>query len=243
MSKIVTKVSKRTRLGRKVKKLRQEGILPANIFGKKIKSLPTQLPLNDFVKLYEKAGETNIVHLEIDKTKDQRPCLISNVQINPVGHQPIHVDFHQVDLTEKVTAKIPIELIGKSPAVEAENAAIVTQIQEIEVEALPTDLPEKFSVDLSKLAKVGDSLTIADLKYNKSKIEIKLDPESVIVSAQAQQEEEEEAPAPTDAETAEETEEKTTEETDNKGKETQKQEREEKTPEASKEKEQEKEEK
>jgi len=204
MNKIIAKVTKRTLFGRKIKKLRKEGIIPANIFGKKTKSLAVQLPFNNFLKLFEKAGETSIVYLELDKQKEQKPCLITNVQINPVTHKPIHVDFRQVDLTEKVTANIPLELIGKSPAVDAENASVVSQFQEIEVEALPANLPERFVLDIDKLQKVGDNLTVANLDYDKSKVEVKLSVDTILVSAQAQQEEEPELEPLVDAKEEEE---------------------------------------
>ena len=205
MAKIIAKVEKRTILGRKTNSLRLQGIVPVNIFGKGIESTASQLTLKEFIKLFEKAGETNLIYLTIDGEKGERPCLISNVQYHPLTDTVIHVDFRQVDLKESVTAEIPVELTGEAPAVANENATIVTQLLVIEVEALPTDLPDKFTLDISVLAKVGDHLKISDLKYDNKKVTISLDPETVIVAAQAQQAEEVvetpvEAPAETPAE-------------------------------------------
>lgn len=196
MANISVQLEKRTLLGRKSNQLRRQGIVPVNIFGKKIKSEAAQMKASDFQKLFSKAGETSIIYFTLDTEKLERPCLISNVQYHPLTDAIIHVDLHQVDLKEKVKAEIPVELEGVSPAVTNENAAIVTQVQTIEVEALPTDLPEKFTIDLSTLEKVGDRFTVSQLDYDKSKVTIELDLDTTIVSAQAQQAEEEVVVAP-----------------------------------------------
>jgi large subunit ribosomal protein L25 len=203
----------RKTLGHKVKALRHQGILPVNIYGKKTKSISAQINLQDFKKLYEKVKETNLVYVSLNNEKEERPCLISHIQLHPVTDIILHADFHQVDLTETVTAEIPVELKGEAPAVSLENATIITQISDIEVEALPTDLPEKFIIDISKLEKVGDSIKISDLKFNTDKIKVSLDPETIIVSAQAQQAEEVvEAPVSTDTPAEDETKKPTEEE-------------------------------
>ena len=196
MAKISVQLEKRTLLGRKSNQLRRQGIVPVNIFGKKIKSEAAQMKASDFQKLFTKAGETSIIYFTLETEKLERPCLISNVQYHPLTDAVIHVDLHQVDLKEKVKAEIPVELEGVAPAVTNENASIITQVQTIEVEALPTDLPEKFVINLSSLEKVGDRFTVAQLNYDKSKVTLELDPETTIVSAQAQQAEEEVVVAP-----------------------------------------------
>ena len=86
-------------LGRKVKKIRREGILPANLYGKKIKSQALELPTAEFLKVFKEVGETSLVDLVINS--QTRPVLIHNLQIHPVTDEPLHVDFHQVSLTEK----------------------------------------------------------------------------------------------------------------------------------------------
>jgi len=124
---------------------------------------------------------------------------------DPVSGKPLHVDFRQVNLKEKVTANIPIEIIGESPAIKEKDGVLVTPLDEIEVEALPTDLPESIQVDISGLANIGDSITVADLKVG-DKVEIQTDPETPIVLIQEQQAEEEEPePVETEGEEAVET--------------------------------------
>ena len=112
MEQIPLTAQKRTILGRKVKTLRREGLIPAHVFGHKIKTIHVQVKQTDFAKVFEKAGETGIVDLAIDSQK--KPVLIRNVQVHPVTDTPLHIDFYQVNLTEKVKVNVPIELILES---------------------------------------------------------------------------------------------------------------------------------
>jgi large subunit ribosomal protein L25 len=178
--------------GRKVKNLRKEGLLPGNVYGKKVKSLSVQVPLKDFVKIYKEVGETGLVELEVGKEK--KPVLVHNLQKNPVTDEAVHVDFLQVDLKEKVTAKVPVELIGESPAEKQGLGTVVQQLNEIEVEALPGDLPEKFEIDKGTLIEVDQAVKVLDLKVDKAKVEIKTDLEGIVVKVEPPQKIEEVAP-------------------------------------------------
>ena len=192
MDKKILNAESRVIKGRKVKKLRKEGIVPANIFGKKVKSKAISIKLDDFKKVYQEVGETGLINLEIkDKgQKEDRAVLISNVQMDPVSDIPVHVDFHQVDLKEKVTADVPVELTGVSPAEKQSIGTVVLYIDEIEVEALPGDLPEKFVIDISKLEAVDQAIYVKDLDIDKSKVEIKMDLEEIITKVEPPQKEE-----------------------------------------------------
>jgi len=201
MSRPTIKASKRKILGRKVKKLRQEGILPANIFGKGIKSQPLQLDKSEFLSVFKKTGETGLVDLVIEK-QVARPVLISQIQFNPVTDEPLHVDFHQVNLKEKTTATVEVKLTGEAPAVEKEEGVLVQVLSEVEVEALPTQLPDHLEADISSLKAIDDAVRIKDLKVDKG-VEIKAEPEEIVVKISAPVEEEE-APAPAEEEGKEE---------------------------------------
>lgn len=199
MAKTILKADKRTLEGRKVKKLRKEGILPGNIYGKKVKSQSVQVNLKDFEKTFKEIGETGLLTLVVGN--EEKPVLIHNLQCHPITDEPIHVDFLQVDLKEKVEADIPVELSGESPAEKQALGTVVQYINEIKVEALPADLPEKFEVDVSILADVDQSIFVKDLKYDKSKVEIKNDLEAILAKVEPPQKEEVvEAPAPVEGE-------------------------------------------
>jgi large subunit ribosomal protein L25 len=192
---IKLKLDKRTLTGRKIKQLRQENILPANIYGKGIKSLAVQLALKDFQTVFNQAGETNIIQLQVAKEAKARPALIHNIHRHPVTDEFLHVDFHQVDLSKTVTVPIPIELTGEAPGV-SQGGVLVQLIDEIEVEALPTNLPDKFEVDVSSLKEIGEGISLKELKYDSSKLKLLSENlEELIVKLEEPTKEEEEKPA------------------------------------------------
>lgn len=174
--------------GRKVKSLRRQNIIPANIFGKKIESQGIQINQFEFQKIYGKAGETSLIHLEVDGS-EAKPVLVSMVQVHPASGDLIHVDFHQVDLKEKVNASVPIHLVGEAPAVKEKGAVLLQVLSEVEVEALPTDIPSQFEIDISSLVEIGDQLTLKDIALDSSKVVINLPLEETIVLTQEPKEE------------------------------------------------------
>ncbi len=151
-------------VGRKVKKLRREGQIPATVYGKNVTSVSVSVPAAGFEKLYKEAGETGLVELAVGK--DIRPVLVHTLQKDPVTNQVLHIEFHQVDLKEKVHAKVPLVFIGDAPAVIGKVGVLLTLIDEVEVEALPTDLPEKLTVNISPLAEVGQEVKVGELKVS-----------------------------------------------------------------------------
>jgi len=192
---------KREVTGRKVKKLRREGILPANLFGKGIKSQSLQLNFKEFLKIFEKVGETGLIDLAINGG-EARPVLVSNVQIEPVSDQPLHVDFHQVNLEEKVTVAVPIQLVGEAPAVIQDEGVLVQPLAEVEVEALPTDLPDHLEADISSLDKIDAAVRVADLKVPKG-VAVKTTQEEVVAIINPRAKEEEVTPVVEEAAPAE----------------------------------------
>ncbi len=154
------KVETRKVLGKKVRKLRREGILPANVYGKDIESTAVQVSTQAFIDVYSKTGETGLVDLELDgKTI---PVLIQNVY-QDFRQNYLHADFFKVNLKEKVKANIPLEVIGEPKAVTEKVGILMNIISEVEVEALPSELPEKIEVNVENLSNVGDQITVADL--------------------------------------------------------------------------------
>lgn len=194
MDKKVLKAEARKISGRKVKNLRSQGILPGNVFGKKVKSAAVEVNLKDFEKIYKDVGETGLFMLQVGK--EERPVLIHNLQLNPVSEAPLHVDFLQVDLKEKVEADVPVELVGESPAEKQAIGTVVQQLNEIKVSALPADLPEKFEVNVEGLIEVDQAIYVKDLKYDKAKVEIKSDVEAIVAKVEPPQKEEVVAPPP-----------------------------------------------
>lgn len=168
----------RTVLGKKVKNLRKEGFIPAHVFGNQIETSHVQVKAGDFAKVFEKVGETGIIALTIDGK--QKPVMVRDTQVNPISDDLYHIDFYQVNLSEKVKVNVPLEIVGESQAVEKKIGLLLTPITEIEVEALPGDLPENIEIDITNLTNIDDEIKVKDLKVDRSKIEIITDEELVV---------------------------------------------------------------
>jgi large subunit ribosomal protein L25 len=172
------KAEERKVLGKKVKKLRREGYLPGNVYGKGLNSHAIQVKLEDFESVYKEAGETGLVDLTYDeKTK---PVLIKNLQLNYATRTLLHVDFYQVNLKEKVKSTVPVVLIGEAKAVTDKVGLVLQTVSEIEVEALPDKLPENIEIPVEHLAEIGDQVTVADIKAPED-VTILTDPSQTVV--------------------------------------------------------------
>ncbi len=157
----ILNASPRTVLGKKVKKLRKEGFLPANVYGKNLPSTSLQVAMKDFVQTFKEVGETGLIDLMVDGQK--HPVLVKNVQFEFRNHTPLHADFYEVNLKEKVKTMVPLELTGEALAVKENVGTLIQPASEVEVEALPESLPEKIEVNIENLAAIDDQLTVADL--------------------------------------------------------------------------------
>jgi len=178
----------RTVLRRKVKEIRKQGFIPATVYGKNFEPKSIQFVGMQLEKIYNEAGESGLVNLVIEK--ENLPVLFRNPQYHPVEGNLLHIDCYKVNLKEKISAMVPVELIGESQAVKDGNV-LVPVTDEIEIEALPADLPESIEVDLSALETLDSVITVADLKIDKSKLEILTDPEQLIVKVEEPRVEEE----------------------------------------------------
>jgi len=183
MEKVVLKASRRDVIGKQVKAMRREGLLPAVMYGRHIEK-PVSITLNarDTARTLAKVSSSSLVMIELDGK--EIPALIREKQRDFIKNRLLHIDFLVVSLTEKLTAYVGIELSGLSLAVKDFNAILVTGLSEIEVECLPADLPEKIVVDISALAKVGDAIHVSDLVLS-DKVKVLSSPEEMLVIATA----------------------------------------------------------
>ena len=156
----------RTVTGRKVRHLRATGIMPAVLYGKGVPSTNVSIGAKSFDHVFRKAGESTLVFVKVGS--DEYPTLIKDVARDPQSGTAIHADFYAVSLTEKITARVPVVFVGESPAVKGEGGILVRNVNELEVQALPADLPHEISVDISALKAFGDQITLGDLKVPKA---------------------------------------------------------------------------
>ena len=172
-----------------------------SVSGKGLKSKNLQVKAKEFSHLFKEAGETGVV--EVKLKEENYPALIHNVQRDPVTDKIIHVDFHKVDLKAKITTHVPIKLAGESPAEKSGIGLVLQTLNELEIESLPADIPHEIEASISNLSEIAQTIHVKDLKLDREKIEVKDDPEEVVVSVQtAEMKEEvvEEAPAPEEVE-------------------------------------------
>ena len=182
MEKVVISAEKRTVTGKQVRALRREGKLPAVIYGYGIDPISIVLDTRSSSRTLARASSSTLVTIELEGV--QYPTLVREKQLDYIRNSLIHVDFLAVSMTEKLTANVAIHLEGEAPAVKEFGAIVVTNLTELEVECLATDLPERFVVDISALAEVGDGVYVRDITPP-ANVEILTDPEEMIVVATA----------------------------------------------------------
>ena len=181
-------------MGKKVRSLRRGGVLPAILFGGEEGATPIELDLNTFRRVYGEAGESTLLDLDLGGKKEK--ILITDVQHDPLG-KLLHADLRRVAAGERITATVPVEVVGESIPVRAGEGVLLTILNEVEVECLPQDLPQKITVDISKLTEVGTGIALKDLPIDMSKVTIVgHETDELVVKIDFPQEEEvEEVPA------------------------------------------------
>jgi len=164
METITLKIENREVLGKGVKALRREGIIPANIFGHGIESRAVQANMVEAQKVLSKAGTTHLISLEFPSNKkDLSRVLVKKVQRDIITGNLLHINFYQVIMRDKVRVEVPLIFRGESPASQRKELMLLENLRLLEVECLPDDIPESIAVDLSGLAEAGDHLLVSDL--------------------------------------------------------------------------------
>ena len=163
-------------------KLRKQGFIPAVLYGHNVENVSLTVKKNEFEKALKKAGESSIIGLVTGDGKPH-PVLIHDIQLHYLTSEPMHVDFYQVSMTEKLKAKVALEFIGESPAVKAQGGVLVKVLNEVEVQCLPADLPHNIPVDISTLVDFSHSIHIKNLKVS-DKVQILTSPEEVVAKVQ-----------------------------------------------------------
>lgn len=178
MSSHILQAEIRKVLGKQVKTVRANGFTPATVYGKGVEQQTISVSAADFKKVYSEAGETGLIDLTIEGKK--HPVLIHAVQIHPITAAILHVEFHEVNLKEKVHAEVPVELIGEPMAVKEKIGVLMPLMDHIEVEALPAELPEKIEVDITGLAAVNDQIIVGELSVP-TVVTVLTDPTLIVV--------------------------------------------------------------
>lgn len=177
--------------GKKVKRLRREGLVPGVVYGPVVEgTVSVSVNEREFYKFYMAHGHSTIFTIKWDG--GSQPVLIREVQRDPVRRDMLHVDFFAPDMNVTLRQSVPVSLHGAAELTE-EGAVLQQVLNEIEVEALPADLPSELQVDISGLTSIGDSLHVSDITAPEN-VEIMADPEGTVASIILQAEEPEEEP-------------------------------------------------
>lgn len=163
MEKIELEAKKRTERGKKNDALRAEGKVPAVIYGRGVKSEPVELEARVIEKVYHQAGGNKIVSLKLGEGR-ARNVLIHEVQRGSIRGELTHVDFYVVRMDEELKAEVPLHFVGESTAVYQGEGSLMKNLDVVEVECLPGDLPESIEVDISVLDDFEKTITLNDLK-------------------------------------------------------------------------------
>jgi large subunit ribosomal protein L25 len=172
------KASLRQPLGKRSRRLLREGKLPAIVYGHNTEPTPITLDKLEFQKVFVKSGRTHLVDLAIDGRTEK--VLVREIQTHPRRLGPIHVDFYQVNLQEKIEVDVPVHLIGESAAVKRGDGDILQPMHSVRVECLPSDIPEAFEIDITPLEEIDMELRVSELKVPQG-VTVLDEPEQLIV--------------------------------------------------------------
>jgi large subunit ribosomal protein L25 len=193
MEKVVLKAEIRDVVGKQVKAMRRAGKLPAVIYGRHTEPMNVSLDAHNASLILGKLTSSSLVTIELDGK--EYPTLVREKQRDYIKNRLLHVDFLAVSLTERLRASVSLNFVGLSTAVKDFNAVLVTNLQSLEVECLPTDLPERLDVDITPLERPGDGIRVRDLTVPDN-IQLLDDPDTMVVVATFAKVEEEVAAVP-----------------------------------------------
>ncbi len=178
MTKINLKSKIREEVGKNLDSFRKQGLIPAVVYGHKIK--PKNLWINhlDFERVFDKAGESTVIELEVGE-KEKVNALIHDIQNDPLTEKFTHIDFFQIRMDEEIETEVPVEFFGESPAIKELGGILVKNIDAIAIKCLPGNLPHEFKVNISKLKTFDDHFKISDLEIPE-KVEILAEMDTVI---------------------------------------------------------------
>jgi large subunit ribosomal protein L25 len=165
MKRLGLEVSKRDITGKKVRFLRRQGVIPANIYGHGIDSTAINVDARSLKHLLAHVGSTDLIDLKIGDSKNALRVLVRQVQRNPITDDLLHVDFYQVRMDEKIKADVPIAFVGEAPVLKkVKNSSVLHLIDSLHIEALPDDLPHSIEIDVSSLEELDSTIHVKDIQ-------------------------------------------------------------------------------
>jgi len=185
MNSIELKAVKRDITGKKVKNLRRNGITPVNLFGPGIESVSLQCDATELQSVMRRAGQTRIISLKVDGEKKARSIMLRNAQIMPLKNDILHVDLYQVKMADEIKVEVPVVLTGEAIVARAKENILVQELNSLNVQCLPANMPSEIEVDISVLTEPDQVLRVKDIPVAEG-ITIVNDPEVVLVRISVQ---------------------------------------------------------
>ncbi len=180
MESIELETTRREMLGKEVKSLRRQGIMPVHLFGHGIESLSLQCDATSLQQTLSRAGQTRLIDLKIHGEKKPRPVVVRGVHREPVKGGLLHVDFFQVSMKERVKIDVPLILVGEAPILKSRENMIVQELNTLAVECLPASIPGSLELDISSLSQPEQVLRVKDIEVDED-VTVQDDAEHVVV--------------------------------------------------------------
>jgi large subunit ribosomal protein L25 len=163
MDVVSLKLSPRALMGKKVKQLRRQGMVPVHLYGQGLEPQSLQVEAQVLRRVLPQVGTNVPLSIALDGQNDDNICFVREVQRHPVTEEILHVDFLRVDVSQTIQAEVPVNVIGESPAVRDLNGTLLLQLQSILVEALPMNVPASLDVDISGLDNFEKAVYVSDV--------------------------------------------------------------------------------
>ena len=180
MEQIELSAATRDILGKKVRFLRRQGLTPANLYGRNVKSTALQVDTTQLKHTLAKAGKSSLVALKVDSAKRPKMVIIRDIQREPLTGGLLHVDLYQVKMEERIKIEVSLLFVGEAPAIRDRGGILVQNMTSVEVECLPANMPHNIEVDLSVLTELDQAVHVKDLSVDEG-VTILTDPEQSII--------------------------------------------------------------
>lgn len=181
---VTIKAAQRTILGKQVNKLRRQGRLPGNVYGRGLESQAVDIDARDFARTIKSAGLRAMIELDVDGEKSPRYVILRRIERSGGTGDPIHVDFFQVDPNTPIQANVPLRFIGEAPAVRDLAGTLLPSLDQVAVRCLPLAIPDSLEVDVSGLKSFDVSLSVGDIAAPEG-VEILTDPSIIVATVNA----------------------------------------------------------
>ncbi len=180
METVQLELSPRQVTGKKVRALRGQGITPVHLYGKGIASMALQTNTKTLQRVLSHVGKNVPVNIVVEGAVGQNISFVREVQLHPVTEDLLHVDFYRVDITERITAEVPVLLVGEAPAARVERGMLIQAMHNLTVECLPMDMPGSIQIDISILDNFEKAIRVANISLP-SEVTILNAPDDMIV--------------------------------------------------------------